>query len=306
MINGLTPRLENFLLNISRIQSRASEAQQQVSSGLRLRSAVDDPGSVDRLLRADSGLAAAEQTQKNMTVVKAEVEVGSNAVQAAIKLMDEALTLGSQASSGAFGTDKRTILAEQLAGLQARMVNTSAIIFNGRYVFSGDLDGTPSYALNLTNPNGVDRLATPTSTLRIANSDGTHIAVGRTAQELFDRRDSIGSFAPENVFAALQNLRVAVESGADATVASALDQVRTAQNYLNTQGAGYGSTLTRLTAAQGEAASAQAQWKITLSEIRDADIASSILEMQQLHTQLTASMSAQAQYPRTSLFDYLK
>lgn len=64
MINGLNPRLENFLLNISRIQGRATEAQQQVSSGLRLRSAVDDPGSVDRLLRADSGLAAAEQTQR--------------------------------------------------------------------------------------------------------------------------------------------------------------------------------------------------------------------------------------------------
>ena len=306
MINGLNARLEYFLLNIGRIQSRAAEAQQQVSSGLRVRSAADDPGSVDNLLVADSGLAAAEQAEKNMSVIKSSVEAGSTALQDAIKLMDEAISLGSQAASSSFASNKRAIVASQLADLQSRMVSASATIVNGRYIFSGDLDGGPSYALNLANPNGVNRLATPTATLQIAHPDGSRITIGRTAQDLFDLRDAAGGLAPENVFAALQNLRVAVESGTSTDLDAALTQVRTAQTYLNTQGASYGATLTRLTAAENQAAGAQAQWKVRLSEVRDADVASSILEMQQLQTQLTAAMSAQAQYPRMSLFDFLK
>lgn len=306
MTNGLTPRLESFLLSLSRIQNRATVAQQQVSSGLRIQSAVDDPSSVDRLLRANSGLAAAEQSQKNLTVVQSEVETASNALQGAIRLMDEALTLGTQAAGGSFGDDKRSIIAGQLADVQFRMVGASTTTVNGRFVFSGDLDGSPSYALNLSNPTGVQQLATPTATLQIARQDGSTISVGRTAQDLFDRRDAGGAPAQENIFAALQSLRLAVDSGSQDDVKAALELVRTAQSYLNIQASGYGATLSKLTVALNDAQGAQADWKIRLSEIQDADTAAAIVEMQQLQTQLSATMSAQAQYPRTSLFDFLR
>lgn len=306
MFNGLHPQQQNFLLHLARTQARAAAAQQQITSGLRVRTASDDPAAVERLLRTQTDLAAIEQTKVNLNTVKVEVETASGAMQNAIRIMDEALTIGSQATSGSFGNEKRSILSRQIAELQARMVNLSATTSNGRYVFSGDLDGAPSYALNYESPNGVDQLATPSATLQVAGPDGARILIGRTAQELFDARQLNGEFAPENVFAALQKLRLAVDSGNNQEMVSAMGLVKSATAHLNTQAAGYGSTLSRLTGAINDSEAAQARWKVTLSEIRDADIASAILTMQQTETQLNASMAAQAQFPRTSLFDFLR
>lgn len=306
MVNGLPPQQANFLVEIGRTQARAAAAQQQITSGYRVRSAGDDPEAVDALLHAQSALAGLDQTKKNMTLIKAQVEAGSAAVQASVRLMDEALTTGMQAGGVDVSPERRKIVAAQLTDVLTRMVNLANTSANGRYVFSGDLDGSPTYRLNLGSPNGVDRLADPSATIQIAHPDGSRISIGRTAQELFDLRDSSGAASPSNVFAALQNLRQAVESGTNAEVGAALEQVKAASAHLNTQGAAYGATLNRVDSALNDSDAGQAQWKIRLSEIRDADVASAILEMQHMQTQLTASMSAQAQSPRTSLFDFLR
>jgi len=89
-------------------------------------------------------------------------------------------------------------------------------------------------------------------------------------------------------------------------VSTALQRVKSASDYLNTQAAGYEATQARLISAQSETQQAQAQWKVRLSEVRDADVAAAILKMQQMQVQINASISAQAQYPKTTLFDFLR
>ncbi len=295
-----------FLAGLTKTQRTATEAQQQLTTGLRMRSAADDPGQVEDMLLIQSGLAKAEQTDRNLSILRAEVGAGANALQQGLKLLDSAISLGGQAASGTYTEERRAVLISQIEALQNRMVGLSTTVANGRYVFSGDLDGSPSYSLNLANPNGVDRLITPTYSLQAELPDGSRFPVGRTAQDLFDRRNPDDSMADENVFAALQMLRTAVESGSDSDLMTALSRVKASSVYLNTQAAGYEATQSRLISAQSESEQAQAQWKIRLSEVRDADVAAAILQMQQVEIQLNAAMSAQAQFPRSTLFDFLR
>lgn len=306
MIFGLSPRQEFFLNSLLKSQRVATEAQQQVTTGLRLRTAADDPGQVEDMLRIQARLSKSEQTDKNLGIMQAEVGAGAGALQEAIRLLDAAVSLGSQAASGVLTDDRRTILASQIEGLQSRMVALSSTSANGRFVFSGDLDGAPSYALNLENANGVDRLSTPAYSLLAELPDGSRFPVGRTAQDLFDKRNPDDSMAPENIFAALQTLRTAIVGGTGADISAALGGIKVSTDYINTQASGYEATQSRLIAAQSESQAAQAQWKVRLSEVRDADVAAAIVQMQQMQTQLNASMAAQAQFPRSTLFDFLR
>lgn len=303
---GLSSR-QDFLLNgLSQSQRTAAEAQQQITTGFRLRTAVDDPARVEDLMRVQSRLAGAEQVSKNLNILRAEVGAGASALQSGIRLLDNAVTLGSQVFSGTFAADKREAMSQQIEDLHSRMVALSSTTANGRYLFSGDLDGAPSYAVNLSNPNGVDRLAMPTAALLAELPDGSRYPIGRTAQDLFDRRNPDDSLATENVFAALTDLRTAVASGTDADVSAALGRIKSASSYLNQQAAGYEASQSRLIAAQSESDESQAQWKIRLSEVRDADVASAILRMQQMDTQMKAALSSEAQFPKMTLFDFLR
>ena len=306
MTFGLPSRQEMFLAGLLKNQRTATEAQQQLTTGLRLRSAADDPHQVENMLLVQSSLAKAEQTDRNLGILQTEVGAGANALQQALKLLDSAISLGGQAGSGTYTEERRAVLISQIEAIQTRMVGLSTTVVNGRYVFSGDLDGSPSYSVNLSSSIGVDRLITPTYSLQAELPDGSRFPVGRTAQDLFDRRNSDDSIAGENVFAALQMLRTAVESGSDSDLMTALSRVKVSSQYLNTQAAGYEATQARLIAAQSESVQAQAQWKVRLSEVRDADVAAAILQMKQVETQLNAAMAAQAQFPRSTLFDFLR
>ena len=59
--------------------------------------------------------------------------------------------------------------------------------------------------------SGVDRMTIPQqATRQIDLSDHTAITVDQTAQDLFDHRNADDSLASDNVFAALNSLRIAL------------------------------------------------------------------------------------------------
>ena len=306
MVNTLWSRSQQFITDLQTIQKRADRSQQDISSGIRIRAASDAPDQINRMLKVQSELSSNEQIKKNLTVVKAEVDTGSNVLQNALKQLDYAIGLGSQASSGTSDTNKRQILAGQIENVLKQMVNLSSTTVNNRYIFSGDEDGAPSYQLNLDNPSGVDQLSNASATRQIQGPDGTTFTVAKTAQELWDQRNADGSAAPGNVFAALNRLRNAVLSGTDTAITSAIGQLDGAQSYLNGQAVSYGNLQRQLSDASDQSDQYKSAWTIRLGEIRDTDLPSAILEMQQSSTQLNAAISAQAQRPRTTLFDFLK
>jgi flagellar hook-associated protein 3 FlgL len=160
--------------------------------------------------------------------------------------------------------------------------------------------------VNLANPNGVDRLLTAPATRLIQDSTGVVFAVSKTAQDLFDHRNPDDSLAADNVFAAVNSLRVALANNDQAGTAAAAASIQTAQEYLNQQGTFYGAVQTRMSNALDLAQKFQLQWQTALSAKKDTDVAAAATELAQEQLSEQAAMQAQASIPRTSLFDFLK
>src|SRR5205085_5878336 len=175
----------------------------------------------------------------------------------------------------------------------------------GRYVFSGDQSQSPSYSLNLSAPNGVDRLVTTTSTRQVADATGVSFTVALTAQDIFDHRNPDDSTAADNVFAAVNSLRVSLQNNDTAGISNALNSLHTANAYLNTQLSVYGTVQNRIQSAQDYSSRYQVQLQTDLSYIQDADITQAALALTQGNTQLNTALAAEAKVPHTSLFDFL-
>lgn len=305
MVTTLSPASETFLANMERVQQQVADASAQVSSGRKVNVASDAPDEIDAILQLRANIAHNSQIKSNLALATADANAADSALTSATKLMDRAVTLGSQGATFTLDATGRQSIAAEVQSLQDQMLAISRTVVQGRYIFSGDAGGSPAYAADPAAPNGVDRLLTSPATQRVEDPSGGSFAVGQTAQDIFDSRNADDSFATGNVFAALNSLQVALQNNDTAGITTAVGMLKQASDHLNTAQAFYGAVENRLTDASNFADQYDVQLQAELSQKQDADVASAAMLLNQGNIQLQAAFQMQAKMPHTSLFDFL-
>jgi len=305
MISGLSATNDQFLASLDLLQSNMSETEEQLSSGLRVNQASDAPGSVQDIFETRAELNQVNQTTQNLTLIQGQVQAGDTAVQSAIQLLNQAISLGSEGASTTSSTSTQQILASQIQGLEEQLVAVANTEVGGVYIFGGDSATSPPYQVDTSSPTGVDRLTTPQATLQVAGPSGVTFQVSMTAQDLFDQRDSSDNPTANNAFAALNGLSQALLSGNTTNITQAITVLQGATGYVNEQTGFYGAAENNVSSALSLAQKYQTQDQAQLSGLQDADTATLAVQLTQESTAMDAAMAAQAHQPTTSLFDYL-
>ncbi len=305
MISSLDPTSELFLANVGRVQDRLAAADRQVSSGKRIATPSDAPDQIDTLLQLRAAESHNVQVQANLSLAQTTAQAADSTLSSSIKLMDRALVLAAQAASSTTSAASRQSIAQEVEGLQEEMVANSRTVVQGHYIFSGDTYDSPSYALDLAAPEGVDQLSASPATFRIEDPAGGSFSAGKTAQEIFDTQNPDGTPAADNVFNALNTLRLALLNDDTAGLTGSTGLIKAASGHLNSEQASYGSVENRIQDAVAFAQKYDVQLKTEVSQIEDADITSAALEVTEATTQLQAAFQMKAKLPHTSLFDYL-
>ena len=98
MTPSINPNSEIFLSNLQQIQNRIGTAERQLSSGLRVSVASDDPDEISSILQLRAQIAGVQQTQENLSNATPQVESGENAIQQAIQALETATTQAATAT----------------------------------------------------------------------------------------------------------------------------------------------------------------------------------------------------------------
>ena len=305
MLPAVNGPSEQFLTDLDQIQSAMNTVQRQLSSGLRVGQASDDPSAVSAILEMQSEIAQNTQAQTNLNQVKTELLTGDASLQQAVTLVEQATTLAAQAASGTSTDTQNASLAAQVQGILQQLVNLSNTTVGGRYIFSGDSDEQAAYALDSTQPNGVRQLSPATSTMVITDGNGNTLWKPMTAQQIFDARNTGGSNAAGNVFAAVNSLLTALQNNDSSAATASVDSLTAADDYLNQQLGLIGIAENRVENATTAAAQSVTTEKQDLSGLRDADTAGDAVQLTQLNTQQQAALSARAKMSQYNLFDFL-
>lgn len=300
MISSLKATDQQFLNQLNRIATRMNTAQRQISTGVRLTGVADDPDQVSTLLNARATLSAAEQIQANLGRIQAEVDAGEQALQSAVQLFERIRTLGAQGVTGTQTASARQAVGQEIGSVMEQLVALTGTQVEGRYIFSGDTDQTAPYTLDFSQATPLSAYLGSASTRLVQHPNGTTFGVGRTAEDIFD------SPAPgQNVFAGLLALRTALLADDEAAARLALDALTPLEDHLNSALAFFGTAQNKIRAAVDFGQTLQMQLKTQISDLADADLTEAILELNQGQTQQQAALSARAQMPRQSLFDFL-
>ncbi len=294
-----------FLANVDRIESRLQNVSQQLSSGLRITHASDDPDEIAPLLQLRADRASNTQATSNLGGAQTDAQAADTALGSAIQLMDQASTLGAQGAGSTTGASTRLSLASQVESVLDQMVQISQTTVQGRFIFSGDADDAPAYQVDLSAPEGVDQLASSASTRQIEDPAGGSFAATLTAQEIFDSTNADGSTASGNVFTALNSLRLGLLNNDSGQITSAIALVASATDHLNVEESFYGNVERRITAATNYAATKDTALQTQVGQIQDADAVTAAMELTQDNTQIQAAFEMRAKMPTSTLFNYL-
>jgi flagellar hook-associated protein 3 FlgL len=304
MLPRIDAATEMYLADLDRIQNAMDTVQRQMSSGVRVGKPSDDPAAVSSILAKQSQIASSTQAQSNLNELTTELDTGDSVLQKAIKAVEQAISLATQAGSTLSSSQSATLLG-QVQDIQTQLVNASSTQVNGRYIFSGDLDQQPLYALDPTKPNGVAQLASATSTRAVPDPAGGTVWLAKTAKDIFDARNADGTVASGNAFAAVGSLITALQNNDTSAAQTAADSLKAADDHLNQQLGLYGIAQNRVADALNSTANRLVTEKQDLSGVKDTDVAAAALEISQMSLQQQAALSARAKVPPRSLFDYL-
>lgn len=295
-----------FLASLNSIQLQMQQSQAEVSSGLRVQQASDDPTEIAEILQLQGDISQNQQIQSNLNSVSSDLGTADSALQTAVQAVESATSLGTQGASTTSTADERTNLAQQVNGILQTLVGIANTNIDGRYIFSGDQDTQPAYQIDPTQPEGVKQLVNAPATQVVVDASGTSISVSKTAQEIFDAKDANGNPTAGNVFAAVNSLVTALQSNNQADISQAVISLQSADQYLNDQLAFYGQAESSITTATTVAQQFQTQETSNLSQLRDADVASVAVQLTQEQNQNQAALSAESTLlQQKDLFSYL-
>ena len=307
-----TPGLFNAsLAQLLQQQSAVAKAQNDVSSGVRFRTAGEDPSGMAQALSLDQALSEHQQLAKNVGTLRQSLGTGENALASAQDVLSRVRELTVQANSAALDATNRRQIATELGQLKEQLVdiaNTSDGA--GHHVFGGTQDSRSPF----TASGSTVSYAGSQTVRELAVGEGRSMAEGDSGDAVFLRIAS-ATGTPRDLFSRVQDAidatladqsTDAARSDSQTRFASVLQSLDEGIDHLSTVRASVGTRLARLDDTESRLEGIDTEMKKTLSAVRDLDYAESVSRLQ-LHTlALQAAQASFAKVQGLSLFNYLR
>ena len=129
------------------LESAIAQTQSQLSTGLKLQTAADDPAGMAQVNQLNAQISASKQFQSNGTALSANLTIEEQSLTDATNVMQSARDLAVQANNSSLTASQRQDIAAQLKQLLQQLVATAnSTDANGNYLFAGEASNTVPFA----------------------------------------------------------------------------------------------------------------------------------------------------------------
>jgi flagellar hook-associated protein 3 FlgL len=273
--------------------ARVAKLQEQLSTGRVLNRPSDSPTDTTSAMRLRSSLADVKQYSRNAGDGVAWLAQIDSALTAASDQTRRARDLALQgANQGAMGPTAREALATEVDQLRDGLIATANVTYLGRPVFGGVTAGPVAYDATGTY------VGTP-GTVNRTVGDGVAIAVNVDGQTAFGPAGS-------SVFDHLAALSTALRAGNQAGIEASISALKADGDRIVTTQADVGSRQNRVQTAKQAASDAELGLRNSLSEVENADLPKTIVDLQMQQVAYQATLGATAKVIQPSLLDFLR
>lgn len=135
------------ITDIQAIETEMSQTQNQLSTGLQLQNAADNPVAMSQVNQLNVQLSASQQYVTNGNAASANLKLEEQALTNATNVLQSAQSLATEANNGALtASDREDIATELQQQLQQLVSISNSTDSNGNYLFAGEASGTQPFA----------------------------------------------------------------------------------------------------------------------------------------------------------------
>lgn len=303
MLAGLTAYNSSFLLDLANTENQISQTNQQITSGIRVNQASDDPSDIGAILNYQNQVVQIQQVQSNLDLANTQASAADTALSSATTLFNQLTSIATEGASSTTSAATRTTLGQQVQSIEQQLVGLANTSVQGAYIFGGDDPSTSPYAYSASG--GVVQINTASNTTTIQDINGQTIIPSMTAQQIFDARNANGTPATGNIFQAASALGQALLNDDQAGLQTAVTSLNAASVQLGQATSFYGNTEDWIQNATSTASSTITNVQTSVSNLRDTDIAAAATQLTTEQTAMQAALEAHSSLSVKSLFDYM-
>jgi flagellar hook-associated protein 3 FlgL len=297
----------NALANLQTNMQRMSESQQQVSSGLRIQKASDDPAGASRAIQTRGSIRALDQYQRNISLANTRAATEETALSQLGDILTRAKQLAMSQGTGTADANTRAttkVEVDQLLQAAIQLGNTQdgdEYLFGGKWGDQAPFDASQTaqspYYVSLDPDTGLPR--------EPSGVNQTEISAGRYMQATHDGKQVL---IDSGVIAALKELSDALAntSTPQSAIQTSLGSIDSAFDNLQVLIGENGARVNQLDVTSANLAAFSINLKTLKSDVEEVDIEQAVTELVSRQTAYQAAMLATSRVMGLTLADYLR
>jgi flagellar hook-associated protein 3 FlgL len=278
--------------------NRLDTTQQQLSSGKKINQPSDDPYGTSQALSLNGQLSSLNDYTNNITDGTAWTQQATTSLGDIDSMVQRVRELVVQASNGTYTQSDLNASAAEVNQLIDAIKQEANASYNGQYIFSGTSTGTAPYQTGSTDTyqggtGNVNRLIGPNTTLSVNTNISSLLGNGQASGDggLLDTLRTIASD--------MQSGNTGAIGGQD------LQNLDSNFGTLTQMEANVGAISNRLTLASTRIQQLQNSDTAALSNVQDADMATTAINFSTEQAAYSAALRAGANIVQSSLLDFL-
>jgi flagellar hook-associated protein 3 FlgL len=270
---------------------------EKVSSGKNFSRVSDDPVSSIIAAGYRKALSQIEQYQTNGKIGMTRLNLSESVLSHVLDMVDKAKEIAIQLGSGTQTDEARSAAALVVGSFLDQVIDLGNTQLNGNYIFAGYETKTAPFS-KATGAGGIDTAVYNGDTNNFQIQIGTNqtMTIGKNGQVVF--MDS-------NLFDTLGTLKKALEDNDPVTIQQQLNNLNSAENYLNLQISDVGVSENELEKKQEMLSNVSSKMKGFLSNIEDADETELAVELNAQQTAYQTALLASNKIMQLNLTNYL-
>lgn len=286
--------------------AKVNKIQLQMSTGLRLTAASDDPVAAARIAVLNLNIKQTEQYQKNISVAQQRLGQEANVVTSAVDLVNQIKDLGIRGLNDLTGPGARTQIAGEMKALKDQLLGiANTQDQNGEYIFSGYKTKQPPFSEIPPTPSGAYVYNGDSSQRNLQISSGRTILDGDPGTNVFGTPTGLvgvpGSAA--NIFEAID--KFTADMAANTPNTKSLSDLQTSLDKMSTIQASIGARQNALDDQKNINDNSLLALKGSLGKDQDLDYAEAMTQFNLQSTVLQAAQQSYSKVQGLSLFKYL-
>jgi len=276
--------LPDLVAGLDQARQQLNQYDLELASGRSINQPSDNPAGTSALILNHAAQSQTDSYQQNISDLQSRLQIADSSLNSVVGVVDQAISLGTEAGNGTLSSGDRQAIAQQLSGIQQQLVGIANTTVGGTYLFGGTAVETQPFTVNAAAPAGVTYNGN-NGVASVQIADGLSVNINVPGSQLF--LNTSGS-----VLGAVNQLITAVQSNSG--ISAAVTGLGQASDEFDTQRLNYGTTLNQLQSTGTFLSNQQLQLSTQETSISGADIAKVATQFSQAQVAYTSVLDAES------------